>query len=95
MRHITLPYLQETLTLEVAKSNLLGVFEPNDLKTSSKDIITHALRNPIGSESLDAFLEGAKSVLIIINDATRPTPTPDMLEALLPAIEKHKIEDKE
>ncbi len=93
MRHITLAYLQETLTLEVATSNLLGVFEPNDLKTSNKDIITHALRNPIGSESLDAFLEGAKSVLIIINDATRPTPTPSMLESLLPAIERHKIED--
>ena len=93
MQHITLRYLQETLSLEVATSNLLGVFEPNDLTTSNKDVITHALKNPVGSASLDAFLEGAKSVLIIINDATRPTPTPAMLEALLPTLEKHNIED--
>ena len=93
MKHITLPYLQENLSLEVAKSNLLGVFEPNDLTTSDKGIITEALKNPVGSESLDAFLEGAKSVLIIINDATRPTPTPAMLEALLPYLEKHQIAD--
>ncbi|MFA6682560.1 MAG: nickel-dependent lactate racemase, partial [Sphaerochaeta sp.] len=50
---------------------------------------------PVGSDSLDAFLKGAKSVLIIINDATRPTPTPAMLEALLPYLEKHHIEDKD
>ena len=93
MQHITLPYLQETLSLEVAKCNLLGVFEPNDLKTNTKDCITNALMHPVGSASLDAFLEGAKSVLIIINDATRPTPTPAMLEALLPTLAKHTIED--
>lgn len=93
MNHITIPYLQETLSLEVATSNLLGVFEPNDLKTGNKDTIAHALTNPMGSGSLDAFLEGAKSVLIIINDATRPTPTPAMLEALLPHLEKHQIAD--
>ncbi|MDY0289247.1 MAG: nickel-dependent lactate racemase [Sphaerochaeta sp.] len=94
MQHIQLPYLQETLSLEVAKGNLLGVFEPNDLTTSNKDIITDALKNPVGSPPLDAFLEGAKSVLIIINDATRPTPTPAMLEALLPYLAKHQIADE-
>ncbi len=93
MRQIPLPYLQETLSLEVAKSNLLGVFEPNDLVTSKEGVIADALLNPVGTDSLDAFLAGAKSALIIINDATRPTPTPAMLEALLPYLERHQIPD--
>lgn len=94
MRQITLPYLQETLSLEVAKSNLLGVFEPNDLEMSKEEIIADALMNPVGTGSFDAFLQGAKSVLIIINDATRPTPTPAMLEALLPHLTRHQIPDE-
>jgi nickel-dependent lactate racemase len=37
--------------------------------------------------SLDVFLRGGTRVLIIINDATRPTPTAVILEGLLPALE--------
>jgi nickel-dependent lactate racemase len=38
------------------------------------------------------FLRGGSRVLIIINDATRPTPTEAILGALLPLIEKAGIE---
>lgn len=38
--------------------------------------------------SFEEFLQGAHSVLIVINDATRPTPTPSMLGVLLPEIQK-------
>ncbi|MDR2741389.1 MAG: nickel-dependent lactate racemase [Treponema sp.] len=41
--------------------------------------------------SLEEFLEGGKQVLIIINDATRPTPTAVILNGLLPAFEKAGI----
>jgi nickel-dependent lactate racemase len=37
--------------------------------------------------------EGASSVLVIINDATRPPPTPSKLSALLPCFEKAGISD--
>jgi nickel-dependent lactate racemase len=36
--------------------------------------------------TLAEFLAGAGSVLIIVNDATRPTPTPLMLDSLLPGL---------
>ena len=93
MKRMTLPYLQETLSLEVAQAALLGVFEPNDLGGGKEGVIAESLEHPVGSDSLDAFLKGAKSVLIIINDATRPTPTPAMLEALLPYLQRHQITD--
>lgn len=38
--------------------------------------------------SFEDFLRGAHSVLIVINDATRPTPTPSMLGVLVPEIQK-------
>jgi nickel-dependent lactate racemase len=38
--------------------------------------------------SLGEFLEGGKRVLIIVNDATRPTPTAVILEGLLPVLEQ-------
>jgi len=38
--------------------------------------------------SLEDFLKGARTVLIVINDATRPTPTPSMLGVLLPEIQR-------
>jgi nickel-dependent lactate racemase len=53
------------------------------------------LENPVGGVSSPSselsgfsdFLSDAQSLLIIINDATRPTPTPAILEALIPYIE--------
>jgi nickel-dependent lactate racemase len=38
--------------------------------------------------SLEEFLRGGTRVLIIVNDATRPTPTAVILEGLLPALEE-------
>ena len=49
---------------------------------------------PAAGESaagLDAFLAGARSVLVIVNDATRPTPTPAMLDILVPAFAERGI----
>ncbi|MDR2185080.1 MAG: nickel-dependent lactate racemase [Treponema sp.] len=43
-------------------------------------------------QGLAEFLAGGRRVLIIINDATRPTPTEAVLGALLPVIERSGIE---
>ena len=44
-----------------------------------------------GGGSLADFLSGARSVLLIVNDATRPTPTPAMLDILVPAFAESGI----
>jgi nickel-dependent lactate racemase len=43
--------------------------------------------NSLG-QSLEEFLRGGERVVIIVNDATRPTPTAIILGSLLPALEK-------
>ncbi|MDR0586021.1 MAG: nickel-dependent lactate racemase [Treponema sp.] len=97
---ISLPYLDKTFSLEFPDENLLAVAEPNEYKTegAAEELIAEALAKPYGpaaapaaggmsavpGTSLAEFLRGGRRILIIINDATRPTPTEAILAALLP-----------
>ena len=55
--------------------------EANDVQLGDEDEnIQAAINTPINSKSFQEFLIGAKKVLIIVNDATRPTPTKKVLE---------------
>lgn len=92
------PYLKEQLELNIPDDIPVVILEPNGypIEKSPKDIIEAALMAPLypdasGTETLSQFLEGASSLLIIVNDATRPTPTSTMLETLLPHIEAARI----
>jgi nickel-dependent lactate racemase len=98
---LSLPYLDKTFPLEFPDENLLAVAEPNDYRVESgaEDLLAAALAKPYGpavegaaggqnGQSLAEFLRGGRRILIIINDATRPTPTETILAALLPVFEK-------
>jgi nickel-dependent lactate racemase len=92
---INLPYLDKTYPLEFPDENLLAIAEPNEFKTAEdrETLLQKALARPVWEDgkpamSLDEFLAGGKKILIIINDATRPTPTEAALKALLPFFEK-------
>lgn len=89
---VELRYLDRSLPLEIPAENLLAVAEPNDfpVEDGPAEILEHALARPMDAagvvgKGLSVFLSGAKSVLVVVNDATRPTPTASMLDALLPA----------
>ncbi len=90
---VEIPYLDRFLDLEIPEGNLLAVAEPNEYEAegSSAEIVEHALERSLDAagivgKRLPPFLSGARSVLIVVNDATRPTPTSVMLDALLPAL---------
>ena len=69
--------------VEIPDANYIGTFSPNDVEIGSPDeIIGKSIDSPIGSESLDKFLEGGKDIVFIVNDGTRPTPTAKVLDAL-------------
>ena len=69
--------------VEIPDANYIGTFSPNDVEIGSPDeIIGRSIDSPIGSESLDKFLEGGKDIVFIVNDGTRPTPTAKVLDAL-------------
>jgi nickel-dependent lactate racemase len=56
-------------------------------------VLARALKEPLGPKGepggrgLSEFLSGGRSVLVIVNDATRPTPTELMLDAVMDASE--------
>ncbi|MDR1107490.1 MAG: nickel-dependent lactate racemase [Spirochaetaceae bacterium] len=99
---LSIPYLDKTFPLEVSDENLLAVAEPNEAgsRESPADLLAEALERPYGpadtlpgvknrsGQRLTEFLRGGRRVLVIINDATRPTPTEAILGALVPVLEK-------
>ena len=89
--HIDIPYLDKTISISIPESNLLAVAEPNEyrVKGTEQEILTRAVAAP--GTDLSAFLAGAETVLIIVNDATRPTPTEAMLNLLVPVLKGENI----
>lgn len=69
--------------IDIPDKNYIGTFYPKDVKCLPADeVINESIDNPIGYKSLDAFLEGGKDIVFIVNDGTRPTPTAKVLDAL-------------
>ncbi|MDA8424846.1 MAG: nickel-dependent lactate racemase [Treponema sp.] len=81
---IGVPYLDRELELKIPDGNLLAVVEPNEVEPSpdARETVRKAVARPLDSPAFGGFLEGAKKILVIVNDATRPTPTEGMLDAL-------------
>jgi nickel-dependent lactate racemase len=79
---IDLPYGEKFLKLDVPDRNLLEVLRPNDahgLRVCQDDV--DELR-----EDLEHFLEPARSVLVVVNDYTRPTPNEAVLNYIHPQL---------
>ena len=73
---IDVPYGKDgTLSVALADSIRVRFLEANDVEIGDEDQnIREALLHPINSKAFQDFLKGAKNVLVIVNDATRPTP---------------------
>jgi len=81
---IGVPYLDRELAFEVPERNLLAIVEPNEVEVagSAEELVRGAIERPIDSVPFGEFLEGARKILVIVNDATRPTPTQELLDAV-------------
>ncbi len=51
-------------------------------------VIADAIHLPVNSQSFDVFLADAGRVLVIVNDATRPTPTAKVLDTIFEPLSK-------
>jgi nickel-dependent lactate racemase len=85
---VDIPYGKEKIKVNVPDDCEILVPKKASIKNQEK-IIEEALENPIGFESYDEFAEDADRLLVIINDATRPTPTSKILKYLLPVLSSH------
>jgi len=85
---VNIPYGKEKIKVEIPE--YYNIIIPNKVKIGNEnDIIKKALKNPISKEPFDQFASNAKRLLVIVNDATRPTPTKKILKYLYPVLSSH------
>ncbi len=78
--------------VEIPDENLGEVVYPKDVHTPNKPaIILNAIKKPIRSKPLNEFLEGGKEILVIVNDATRPTPSGKIIGVLEPYLKDRNV----
>ena len=87
MKSLKIPYGPEELTLQVPEANWGGWLRPPEPPVLDWGAgLQSALAPSSDSEGLTDFLLGCRSLLIVVNDETRPTPTGKVLEFLWPQI---------
>jgi len=88
---LSIPYHgKRSVEITLPEAPLLGILEPNAIPShGEKEVLLEA------TTEVASFLKKAKKVLVIINDATRPTPTQAMLNALLPQFEMAGLSDEQ
>lgn len=86
--HVEIPYGTTTIKLDIPMDFETLLPKKVDI-ADEKKLIEHALEHPFGSKSFDDFAEESKKILVIVNDATRPTPTSKILRYLLPTLSTH------
>lgn len=79
---IDIPYgKNDVMPIQIDDGINVSFLEANDVKIKNEEqTIKNAINNPINSKNFIDFIKDAKKVLIIINDATRPTPTKTILK---------------
>ncbi|MCF6174370.1 MAG: nickel-dependent lactate racemase [Victivallaceae bacterium] len=78
---IKIPYGKEYQELSInAPFELLEAASP-EIK-DEKLLINDALKNPVTSPTAEDFIANARDLLIIVNDASRPTPTAKIIKEL-------------
>ncbi len=77
---IGVPYGKGKQLVELADENLGDVVFPKELPPFDEmKILDDAVASPVDAPSLDEFLKGGERLLVIVNDATRPTPSGKVL----------------
>jgi nickel-dependent lactate racemase len=84
---INIPYGDNLEVIEIPDERVERVMLPNNVKSADAvDTLCRAIEQPLESPGLSEFLVGRKNILLIVNDATRPTPTAQVLDILLPIL---------
>jgi nickel-dependent lactate racemase len=89
---VAIPYGRENIFVYVEERNVGDVIYPNEVEiTDEEETLGKALDNPIGSKTFERFISDAKDILFLVNDATRPTPTAEVLRMIYPQIKGKKV----
>lgn len=90
---ISLPYGKDgQVTAQISDAIQTSFLEANDVTIGNAvEVIQQAMNTPCKSGTLTMFLADAKDLLIIVNDATRPTPTKTVMDVIWNEIEDKNI----
>jgi len=85
MVDVWLPYGKTEVCARIPARNFLGSIEPKEKPgvSNTKVEIERALNEPIGTKRLSEIVEVENKVAIVVDDATRPTPSHLMIQPLL------------
>lgn len=92
MKTISIPYGKDTVPLKIPEEHWGELLSPRKVPSISLERgLKEALANPLDSSSLPEFLMGCRSLMILVNDETRPTPSGAVLEYLWPEISRFTL----
>jgi len=91
--NITIPYGNEKKSFSVPDKYFCEVLSPYEVNVrgNTDEILNMALDNPIGSRRIEEIVKDAKTVSIICDDMSRPTPVSLILPHVLKRLHKAGI----
>lgn len=89
--NVKIPYGEREIEIKVPEENLLQIIDPVSVeKRDERTLIENSLKKPINSISFSDFIKDGK-VLIVVNDANRPTPTNKVLDIIYKKIKDEEV----
>lgn len=89
MIHLTVPYGGQTLNLNIPEEHFGELLQPVRVdEVPFARGLHEALAHPVSAPDLETFLQGCRSLLLVVNDESRPTPSGRVLEVIYPIISK-------
>ena len=97
LRTVELRYGDTSRNVAIPESNFCEELRMREVTPASDPLATieAALQNPIGSLPLERLARGAKRVMILIDDLTRPTPTHLLLPGILNRLHEAGVQKAE
>jgi nickel-dependent lactate racemase len=97
MVDVWLPYGKTEVCARIPTRNYLGSIEPKERPgvTEPRAEIERALNEPIGTKKLREIAKGGDKVAIVVDDATRATPSYIMVPPLLDELNRAGVKDED
>ena len=85
------PYGDEQITVTLPRHRFAANLQPRSVKIEDEEqTVVNALSQPLNSVAFQDFLDGPGEALVIVNDATRATPTARILPLVLKFLNRHE-----
>ncbi len=96
MVDVWLPYGKTDVCVRIPARNFLGAIEPIERKgvEDAKAEVERALKEPLGSKRLSEIVKPEHKVAIVVDDATRHTPSEMMLLPVLAELNAGGVKDE-